>query len=110
LLNDDPSLGLCLLQACISIVLNRKTIVALQLDVTPASVARCLLIAPKLKLKQGHIRRDPSCASKILLRTCISIIPNTPTILLKLCLRHTRSSIAQAGKRAVGSSCVLARH
>lgn len=40
-----------------SIVLNRKTIAALQLDVTPASVARSLLLAPKLKLKQGHIRQ-----------------------------------------------------
>jgi len=41
----------------VSIVLNRKTIAALQLDVTPASVARSLLLAPKLKLKQGHIRQ-----------------------------------------------------
>ena len=43
-----------------SIVLDRKTITALQLDVTPASVARSLLLAPKLKLKQGHIRQAPS--------------------------------------------------
>jgi hypothetical protein len=62
------------MQACISIVLNRKTIVALQLDVTPASVARSLLIAPKLKLKQGHIRPAPSSVSNIPFRTCISTI------------------------------------
>ena len=45
------------MQACVSIVLDRKAITALQLDVTPASVARSLLLAPKLKLKQGHIRQ-----------------------------------------------------
>ena len=43
-------------QCYISIALDFKTIEALQLDVTAATVRQCILAAPKLKLKDKHIR------------------------------------------------------
>lgn len=44
------------LQACVRIELNWKTIAALQLDVTPGSVANSLLTSTKLKLKFNQVR------------------------------------------------------
>ncbi len=39
-----------------SVRLDRRAIAALQLDITPSSVANAILATPKLKLKPQHLR------------------------------------------------------
>ena len=76
LVHFDSHQGVCsihariaCLQACISITLDKRTIMALQLDITPASVAQAIVQTSKLKLKPIHIR----CRVKSLLlsTTCM---------------------------------------
>lgn len=64
---DQPKM---FLQACVRIELNWKTIAALQLDVTPGSVANSLLTSTKLKLKFNQVRWAAEVKRQSISRNC----------------------------------------